>query len=158
MPIKIHDLKYTIEVCDWVQEPKGIDELTNSRVPLFETKAKIEQVDKYRLKSFRAHFEDRNKVNHVFTIRERCDFEPSPKMWVYRNSRGKDYWYKVLYSDDYEEGYNYYHRFFCVLWSRDSVKLDTEIQDVPCEDLVPDMNVEQSFHSKPKFDYRDFGI
>lgn len=147
--IKIADLNKKIEVTDWAQSPNEKGGTNNSRIPLFETWAKVENASNpYRLNGFRVNTADREKATHIFTIRERCDYEIGPKNWIFYSYRGRDEWYKVLGTSDVEDGFNHYTRLLAALWVRDSDRLDAETQDIPCENIEPDGG----------YDFRDVGF
>ena len=141
MPAKIKpaDLNKCIEILDQVDKPNSNNGLTPSRVPMHKGKiwAKVDIANSYKVNSWRAHTSDREKITHIFTIRERCDFEISPKMWIFREYRGRDEWYKIIAERPLEDGFNHYVQIAASLWRRDSERL-SENQDVPCGDIKPD--------------------
>lgn len=147
MKIKIGDLRHRIEICDWVQSPEGETDLKNSRIPVAEVWAKVENVNPYKINHWRIDQDAKSKSTHVLTIRELCDYELTPKHWIYRSYKGRDEWFRVLATSDIEESFHCYTRILAALWVRDSERLDPEIQDVPCEDIEPNEPV--------SFDYRD---
>lgn len=147
---KLGDFRFRIEICDSLSKPSADGSEKADRVPLHDRPihAKLDdKINSFRIASFRVDQADKTKATHVFVIREQCDFEPSAGHWVFRTYRGRDEWYRVLATSDVTEGYNHYTRLLCALWIRDSIKLDPETQDIPCENIEPD--------SAP-YDYRDF--
>lgn len=147
---KLGEFRHKIEICDSVSKPSVDGSEIADRVPL--TDKPIHAVidgatGSSSVRGFRISKADRETATHVFVIREQCDFEPSAGHWVFREYRGRSEWYRVLSTSDVMDGMNHYTRLTCALWVRDSVKLDPETQDVPCEDIAPDDH---------PVDYRDF--
>lgn len=146
---KLGQFRHKIELCDSVSKPQADGSEKADRVPLNDKPihAILESATSHNIKGFRIDKSDRDKPTHIFVIREQCDFEPSAGHWVFREYRGRSEWYKVLATSDVIDGYHNYTRLLCSLWVRDSVKLDPETQDIPCEEIAPDDS---------PMDYREF--
>lgn len=141
---KISDLKYYVSFLDWQDTPVGEAETKTERTVLFETYAAVKPMSEYSINAYRVNVSDREKPTHKIVIREPCDFEVNPQMFVFREHKGRRQRFKVLGVTMLDDCFM---AITAALWRNDSDKLDPLTQDIPEYAEGPDVS----------YDMRDAG-